>query len=71
MCPPKISYEEEDPYAIGNYGKGVPLVHALLSVQEVTGPVTRVSYHQGGPVAIAVKGELCATRPIMPESPKQ
>ena len=63
MCPPKISYEEEDPYAIGNYGKGVPLVHALLSVQEVTGPVTRVSYPQGGLVAHSTPLTAIATGP--------
>ena len=33
---PKIPYEGEEPYTIGYNGKGVPLVHALLDVQEVT-----------------------------------
>ena len=36
VWPPKLPYEEEDPYAIGDHGKGVPLGHALLAVQELT-----------------------------------
>ena len=36
VCSPKISYEGEDPYAIGDHGKEVPLGHTLIAVQEVT-----------------------------------
>ena len=32
---PEVPDEWEDPYAICDHGKGVPLGHALLAVQEV------------------------------------
>ena len=36
VCPPKLSYEGEETYAIVNNVKGFPMGHALLSVQEAT-----------------------------------
>ena len=36
VCPPKFPYERDYPYVIGDHGKGVPMGHALLAVQEVT-----------------------------------
>ena len=35
MVRPEDPYEGEDPDAISDHGKGVPLGHALLAVQEV------------------------------------
>ena len=70
VCLPKLSYEGKYSYGIGNHGKGVSLGHALLSVQEVTRPVPCVSHHHGGPVVVAVKGKLRATRPLISYSPK-
>ena len=59
---------QEDPYAIGNHGKGIPLGHALFSVQEMAGHVY-VSHHQSGPVEIEVEGELRNTRPLESDGP--
>ena len=36
VCLPELSYEGEDPYAIFDHVKGVPLGHALLAMKEVT-----------------------------------
>ena len=71
VCPPKISYEREDPDAIGDHGKGVPQSDALLAMQEATLTVPCVSYHQGSPVEVAVEGELLDTRSLIPDSPNQ
>ena len=35
----ELTYEREDPYAIGTYVKGILLGHALLAVQEMVRPV--------------------------------
>ena len=41
----------------------------VLAVDEVTQP-SRIPYHHCGPVAVAVKGELCVTGPLVVNCPK-
>ena len=65
----KFPDKGEDPYAICNHGMGVPLGHALISMQEVAWPVPCVLNHQCGPVVVAVKRKLCTTGTLMPDSP--
>ena len=58
----------EDPQAIGDHDQEVPLCHPLLSVKEVTRPISCPD-QQGGPVAVSVEckprtiGPLVAHRP--------
>ena len=59
----KITDQWEDPYAIGDHGKWIPLVHSLLDIQEVAGHI-RFAHHQSGPVAISVESKPRATRPL-------
>ena len=59
----ELTDEREDPYAVCDHVKGTPLGHALLGVKEVDGPF-HVAHRQSCPVAIAVEGELCATRTL-------
>ena len=35
VCLPELSYQGEDLYTICNHGKGVPLGHSLLAMQDV------------------------------------
>ena len=73
ICVPQLSYirvreskitdQWEDPYAIGDHGKWIPLVHSLLDIQEVAGHI-RFAHHQSGPVAISVESKPRATRPL-------
>ena len=58
----------EDTYDVGDHGKGIPLGHALLDMQEVTEPV-QVVHHQSGTSAISVEGKLLATRPLESDGP--
>ena len=70
VCLLELSYDGEDPNTTGDHCEGVPLCHVLLAMQKVTRPVLCVSHHQGGPLVVTVKGELRATRPLVPDSPK-
>ena len=58
----------EDTYDVGDHGKGIPLGHALLDMQEVTGPA-QVVHHQSVTSAIAVEGKLLATSPLESDGP--
>ena len=62
-------YEQEDPYAVGNNGKGILLGHYFIAVQEVAGPIHAL-HHQSSPVLIAVESEPRTTRPLKSEVPQ-
>ena len=70
VCLPELYDEWEDHYVICYHGKGVPLGHDLLSMQEVAWPVLHVTHHQGGSVTVAGKIKLRATGTHVPDTPK-
>ena len=64
-----LTDEQEDTYFVGDHGKGIPLGHALLVMQEVAKPI-HISHHQSDVVAIAVQGKLRVNRPLKLDSPQ-
>ena len=65
----KLPDEGEDTDAICDHGEGVPLGHALFSMQEVAWTIHGVPYHQCGPVAVAVECKLRATGKLVQDRP--
>ena len=63
MCGAELTDDQEGTYAIGDCGKGIPLGHALFSMQELARPIHAV-HQQSSPVVISIQSELCATRPL-------